>query len=261
MKQDIRGLFSKEGYPKKKLPHFHREEFFEKLQKQRSKKPNRNKLFFIVKVAASIVLVVSITYLLNINDKISPKNEIKIVKEIIDTTNVKQRKKLLEIVPNEKLVLEKSKIDSTNLNLVNEELLISNKRIRIQTIGYQKAKIIVLNSAEKPKNLDLNLVLNNTSIGIVSNERLRIKVDSDALLYSITHTPKEILAYYKENDLTRESVLLAIEEELEKSNLEVDANELLAEIELGLHRNSFKRNLLDNIKIKIKDLSKALANN
>ncbi len=61
MKQDIRELFKNEVLQKKKLPNFHEDEFLEKLKKQ-SKKEKSKSSFRILKIAASITLIISVGY-------------------------------------------------------------------------------------------------------------------------------------------------------------------------------------------------------
>ena len=107
-----------------------------------------------------------------------------------------------------------------------------------------------------------NKILNSVdTLKIASTNNESIKVNSDALLFSITHSKEEILAYYKENELTRESVLKNIEYELTNSNIAINAEDLLIEIESGLTKKSFKEKLLARIKLKIKELSNTIVTN
>ena len=62
MKQDIRDLFNHNELPKKKLPESHKQEFLEKLQGLEIKRPTKKKLPFLLKIAASIVLLLSLSY-------------------------------------------------------------------------------------------------------------------------------------------------------------------------------------------------------
>jgi len=61
MKRDIRELFKNEEFPKKKLPNFHEEEFLGKLEKL-NKKEKSKPFVQIFKIAASIVLILSVGY-------------------------------------------------------------------------------------------------------------------------------------------------------------------------------------------------------
>lgn len=259
MEQDIRDLFKNEKLHKKKLPESHRDEFFEKLQQQNAENPKKRKFYVVLKVAVSIAILISLAYIFNGNDKISTLD---IVEEKTDTIDTKFKKKFVVIEPEDVIVFEEVDRGFTNSGLVEKEQLYGKKeRTKVQIVSLVKPEITHIRGLEELSFQIMDLEFKASSATINEGDTNRIKVNSDALLYSIYHTPKEVLAYYKENDLTRESVLLAIEVEIENSNLEVDANDLLAEIELGLRRNYFRRNLLDKIELKLKDLSEALANN
>jgi len=75
MKRDIRGLFKDEELHKKKLPESHRNEFLEKLEKL-NKREKKKSFFQIWKIAASIVLILSMSYyFLNIKSEIKTDNK------------------------------------------------------------------------------------------------------------------------------------------------------------------------------------------
>ena len=61
MKQDLRDMFSNSGFPRKRLPENHEEEFLEKLEKVEIVKP-KNKPFFFLKVAATIAILLTVTF-------------------------------------------------------------------------------------------------------------------------------------------------------------------------------------------------------
>lgn len=61
MKRDIREFFKDEEFPKKKLPNFHEGEFLGKLEKLNKKEKPKPFLHFF-KIAASIVLMLSVSY-------------------------------------------------------------------------------------------------------------------------------------------------------------------------------------------------------
>lgn len=70
MKQDIRELFKNEEFSKKKLPESHKEEFLEKLKKIENKKPQKNKGTSFLKIAAIVVLLLSVgVYFQNVNNQ------------------------------------------------------------------------------------------------------------------------------------------------------------------------------------------------
>ena len=61
MKQDIRNMFRDEEFQKKKLPDSHQEEFLQKL-KRRTPSKSIKKPLYLLKIAASILLVFSSVY-------------------------------------------------------------------------------------------------------------------------------------------------------------------------------------------------------
>lgn len=74
MKRDIRELFKNDAYPKKKLPNFHEAEFLGKLEKF-TKKEKPKPFLQILKIAASIVLMLSVGYyFLNAKTEIKEEN-------------------------------------------------------------------------------------------------------------------------------------------------------------------------------------------
>lgn len=60
MKQDIRGLFRRQEFPKKKLPESHEEEFLEKLKKTKNKNTKKKKRVSFFKIAAVVLILFSI---------------------------------------------------------------------------------------------------------------------------------------------------------------------------------------------------------
>lgn len=259
MKQDIRELFRNGDLNKMKLPEFHREEFLEKLQAQENEKPKKRNLYFVIKVAASVAILISMANIFTRESK--PMGE-EFVNEKVDVINDKLRNEVEEKKHEEEIVFEEIESDfEIKESIELEQILVKGEIRKLQLIEFIQPKINPINITQEVSfYLEKWDGKKSTSTDLGAS-KTKIKVDSDALLFSVSHSPKEVLTYYKENDLLRDSVLLALEKELEKSNLKVDANELLLEIEFGLERNSFKRNLLEKIELKLKDLSKALANN
>jgi ABC-type uncharacterized transport system substrate-binding protein len=93
------------------------------------------------------------------------------------------------------------------------------------------------------------------------SRKTRISVNSDALLYSVTHTEEEVIAYYKKYQLNRKDIINSIEQQLRKSNLKVavNASTILAEVEREIDDASFKKNFMKIIKRRVSDLATAIA--
>ena len=86
-----------------------------------------------------------------------------------------------------------------------------------------------------------------------------IKVNSDALLFAVTHSKEEITTYYAKYNVDRDTVLKRIEMQLEQSKLKIDAATILAEVELAIDENTFKNNFMQSIKKRVSDLATAIA--
>lgn len=166
MKQDIRGLFKAQEFPKKKLPEFHEEEFLEKLKKVKSKNSKEKKRFSFLKVAVAVVLLFSIgmyfqkrnnqnttleaqveqiekEYLKNID------KEWKAFIKVTDDQNLIKRykEKLQKLDDSYKEVSEQFKKDSNSISVL--ENLIENLQIRLQLLRDIKEHIIELNQKNK----------------------------------------------------------------------------------------------------------------
>ncbi|MGG6231226.1 hypothetical protein [Tenacibaculum sp. SDUM215027] len=86
----------------------------------------------------------------------------------------------------------------------------------------------------------------------------RVKVNSDDLLFAVTHSTEEVKEYYAKNKVKREDVLKTIEDELKKSNLKIDPNIILAEVERTIDDEEFKGDFMQKLKSKISDIAVAI---
>ena len=86
-----------------------------------------------------------------------------------------------------------------------------------------------------------------------------IKINSDDLLYAVTHTSKEVKAYYAKYNINREDVLKTIKGELKKSNLKVDPNTILAEVERSIDDDYFENSFMKSLKRRVSDIAVAIA--
>jgi len=245
MKHDIRDLFKQNIFSKKKLPASHREDFFKKLQESEVVKPTNKWSYAKLKVAISIAALIAVILMLQ-KEKENINNPEHVVYEKNDIENTTETLKK-EISGKSKIVFQ---IDTSQQEFNDVINPIINKEPEIATTE----KVAINNTAilEEINEID--------TLHIASNKG-RIKVNSDALLYSITHTREEVLAYYKENNLIRASVIKDIEFQLKESRLAINAEDLLIEIESVLNKKSFKEKLIAKIELKIKELSVAMATN
>ncbi|MDO6675633.1 hypothetical protein Q4517_08720 [Tenacibaculum sp. 1_MG-2023] len=86
----------------------------------------------------------------------------------------------------------------------------------------------------------------------------RVKVISDDLLFAVTHSSEEVKEYYAKHKVKREDVLKTIEDELKKSNLKIDPNTILAEVERTIDDEEFKGNFMQKLKSRISDIAVAI---
>lgn len=162
MKRDIRKIFNKEEFPKKKLPDFHEDEFLEKLEvfnKQKSSKSS----FKVWKIAASIVLLFSVgyyfstikteknltlfaqvkqiekEYLQNIDAEWNTFVKLTTDKKLIEN----YKEKLLSLDINYKEISVQFEENPNNINII--ELLINNLQNRLQLIKDIKEHLKELN--------------------------------------------------------------------------------------------------------------------
>jgi glycerol-3-phosphate dehydrogenase len=86
-----------------------------------------------------------------------------------------------------------------------------------------------------------------------------IKVNADDLLYAVTHTPKEVKKYYAKYNIDREDVLKTIRNELKKSNIKVNPNTILAEVERTIDDEFFENTFMKSLKRRVSDIAVAIA--
>ncbi len=220
----------------------------------------RRRRFFYIGSAASILLLVSIFLLStknNVEDPIQPE------KMIVD-----QEVKTPEIKTEKDQVLNEDQIIIVDSDIASKEVS-SQKKIKTKETS-RKKKLIPIKTIKEPlvteetiavvKNVESTV--NDKNSSIIPKKRKknsRISVDSDALLYSVTHTEEEVIAYYRAHKLDREDVLNSIKLQLKKSNLKIDANTILADVERDIDDASFKENFMKIIKKRVSDLATAIA--
>jgi hypothetical protein len=239
---DIREIFKNEKLVKAKLPESHRDEFLEKLKNVDFDKKSKKVKYLRLKMIASIVVVIFLIRILQTSNEGT---------KILDPITVPSSGNNNEVVNNEPDVKD-------NFKAKDEIIKKSFKRKFVKPLFSEyniKQDLSVLN------NLQLDILDKIEPIQVIARNIESVKVDGSALLFSLTHSKTEVLAYYKENNLSRESVLKNIEIALKDSNTTIDAENLLREMEFGLYRRSFKEKLLEKIKYKIKELSNTIVSN
>jgi low affinity Fe/Cu permease len=217
----------------------------------------RRRKFFYISSAASILLFISIFLLSTKSNTLQDQSvpETTIVKAPIDEKSFKE--KLDDII-------EKNEVITVESEIPKKEL-ITKKVIKKKSAAHTKKLLPI----EIPKTITKEIIAENeipkakdteSPIKVISKKRnSRISVNSDALLYSVTHTEEEVIAYYKAHKLDREDVLNTIKQQLRKSNLKIDAKTILAEVERDIDDASFKKNFMKIIKKRVSDIATAIA--
>lgn len=222
----------------------------------------RRKRFFYISSAASILLLVSIFALSSksdtIEDAIMPEKMM--VEEPVKVPEVKKE------IDN---LLDKNETIIAGNDIPKQEIVprkrsnkkVANRKKKLVPIEIPKTiisseDVIAEVDISKVKNTDMNT---NATKAIKTKSTSRISVNSQALLYSVTHTEEEVLAYYKAHKIDRQDVLNSIEKQLKKSNLKIDARTILADVERDIDDASFKENFMKIIKKRVSDLATAIA--
>lgn len=243
---------------------------WERLSTQLDQQPKQKKKgwFFYIGYAASILVLISIgIYLFSDKEEvITPENII--VDTPIDTVIIKNKiDEIFNEIPVEEVIVENEKkveeIKPKNVSSITEEKskkkvnkIANNVNINKTEIKKTeiKSKVAVHIDELKP------LVKNETIKSTIENKtNSRIKVSGADLLYAVTHTETEVKAYYAKHNVTRDDVLKTIKSELKKSNLKVNPETILAEVESSINDDFFQNNFLKSLKRRVTDLASAIA--
>lgn len=243
---------------------------WERLSVQLDEQPKQKKFgwFFYISAAASILVLVTIGVSFFSDDvqTVVPKNKIVITpsdKKVID----KKIDQLINEVPVPKDIVIKEALEVTKD--INHSLVIAKNRKKIVV---DKKNII----KKRGKNKSINTKVDDKAIAIAKeieefkdqfsskkilkqNPNRAIKINADDLLYAVTHKPVEVQVYYAKYNLSREDVLNTIKGELKKSNLKVNPNTILAEVERSIDDDYFENSFMKSLKRRVSDIAVAIA--
>lgn len=227
--------------------------------------------FFYIGYAASILLLVSLFFFMNKegeNETAIPENTIVKDNFKIPETNETKGTELLpsktDVIvenKNDKLPAKSKSIEpfkevktDSRVALKKENKNNVDRALKKTTIIPLKDEIVIAETTvEVDENIKSAPILKKITNGTIS-------VDSDALLYAVTHNKQEIKSYYEKYKISRLDVLKTIENELKRSNLKIDPNTILAEVERDVKEESFQNNFLRFIKKRVSDVAVAIAN-
>ena len=221
-------------------------------QLDQQSKQQKKGWFFYIGYAASILVLISIGVYLLSNKEVVIIPENIIVDTPIDTVIIKNKiDKIFNEIPVEEVIVKNEKKSKKKVNTIANNVNIIKKEINKKEI---KNKVAVYIDELKP------LVKNQTVASkIVNNTNSRIKVSGADLLYAVTHTETEVKAYYAKLNVTRDDVLKTIKSELKKSNLKVNPETILAEVESTIDDDFFQNNFLKSLKRRVTDIASAIA--
>ncbi len=244
---------------------------WERLSVQLDNQPKQKKRgwFFYIGAAASILLLISVTFMFL--NKTHSKEPIEIiVNNPIDTITVdKKIKELMNEIPVETVIVKADEIEEKSI----KKKIIPSKESKL----YQpKRKIIVAKNDTKKKEENISIAkvdkmltvddksseknINKThNKALQQNPNSSIKINSDDLLYAVTHSAQDVKAYYAKHNLSREDILKTIKSELKKSNIKVNPNTILAEVERTIDDDDFQNNFMKSLKRRVSDIATAIA--
>lgn len=237
---------------------------WERLSLQLNEQPKTKKfgLFFCTGIAASILLLVTIS-----------------IQIFNNGSGVLIQKEETVISPIDKKQFD-MKIDDQINQISFPEVLVKNEVLELKKEIINLPVIKNKNSVSKPdkfykKNLSINQIVGNKD-DVISNEIKKskeilnhkilkqdpnssIKINADDLLYAVTHSSKEVKAYYAKYNINREEVLKTIKSELKKSNLKINPKTILAEVERSIDDDFFENNFMKGLKKRVSDIAVAIA--
>ncbi|AUC15121.1 hypothetical protein BTO06_08210 [Tenacibaculum sp. SZ-18] len=228
-------------------------------QKGKSKK----KYYHFISIAASIILLFGIFFGLNTNQIEEIKNK-SFEEQIIVTVpeNINEEKNTLVVeVDNEK---------QNDIEVTSKETQVDreNKFIKpniIDSSVKKKLEIVHVNKKIEPVESNMEVVAitseNKNIESIAENKSIRrVKVNAEDLLFAVTHSPDEVKEYYVNLKMKRSDVLDSIKIKLNKSNLEINPEIILAEVERSIEDDAYQGNFKNNLGRKISDIIVAVAN-
>ncbi|WP_397446623.1 hypothetical protein [Polaribacter sp. R77954] len=243
---------------------------WERLSVQLDEQPKQKKFgwFFYISAAASILVLVTIGVSFFSDDvqTVVPKNKIVITpsdKKVID----KKIDKLINEVPVPEAIVIKEALEIKK-EIIHTPVIAKSDTKRIDNKINNQNKIInntVITNKVDDKAIIIAKEIEDFKTRHSSKKQLKqdpnsaIKINADDLLYAVTHTSKEVKAYYAKYNINREDVLKTIKGELKKSNLKVDPNTILAEVERSIDDDYFENSFMKSLKRRVSDIAVAIS--
>lgn len=231
---------------------------WERLSDQLTTLPlnKKNNWFLYLGYAASLLLILSVAFFMNNDDVIEPITPKTIVIQPIDSPLIKKHD-FKTIAPVEEAVVESSVKQISRQPKVKIKQIVPTFK---KSIVKEDINEIVADASIAIKNQPVAKG-NKKNLPVVnSSNYTSIKIDSDALLYAVTHSEEEVKQYYKKYKIDRVEALKTVRNELKRMHLKIDASLMLTEVEKSIGEDSFKRNFMNTLKGKVTGLAVAFSN-
>ncbi|MDB2385211.1 hypothetical protein N9V96_01935 [Polaribacter sp.] len=237
---------------------------WERLEVQLNTTPQQKKKkgwVFFAGIAASIAVLLTLKIsFFSSKDKFVQPKEI-LVESKIDSFSIQQNiNKVFDNITVEEAVVNNVTIDAKFDE--PEEKVGASKQNKKRT----QLPIATVSTAEKQKVTTVTqkeatgVINKNTVTKVVKpNKNNSIKINSDDLLYAVTHSQKDVDLYYAKNNISREEVLKTIETELQKSDFNIQPETILAEVERSIGDEDFQNNFMKSLKKKVNNIATAFA--
>ena len=241
------------------------ESAWERLSMQLEEQPKKKKTNWVLYtgIAASILLLLTIAIqVFNTNEEvIIPENELVIDKADKEIINQKIDKLINEIPKEEAIVKEEVNIKKEKSSKTKNKKFDTNSKVAINIPVTKKEleNIDEVKSITKTKDELLREASLARTENLKRSSNATIKINADDLLFAVSHTPKEVRAYYAKYNVDRKDALKTIDKELKKSNLTIDAETMLAEVERSIDEDDFQNNFLNTLKRRVTDLATVIA--
>ncbi|RKF03791.1 hypothetical protein C8N26_1419 [Tenacibaculum lutimaris] len=233
---------------------------WERLNSQLDEHQNQKKRnwFLYVGYAASLALLLSVGFSFFLNSDTEKSIET-IVETSIDTLKMNDVK-MKELINDteEAIVQVEEKKEEILPKKVNQIPIIDDKTEVVISQSKEELEFKPIQEKSLPKEIVIASVDKTSSIEVKKNDNSRIKVNSDDLLFAVTHNSEEIKEYYARHKVKREDVLKTIEDELKRSDFKINPNTILAEVERTIDDEEYNGDFMQKLKLKISDIAVAI---
>ena len=237
---------------------------WERLSIQLDEQPKQKKIgwFFYIGAAASILLLVTIGVQLFSKDSSDFKPVKEVVVKPIDKNSIDSKiEEFINEIPVEE-ALVKEEIDADKFSKSEDKIVVKNsvykKKIATDKRINKGLAIVDVEPEVDKKKQQIDYVKKASTIK-KGYKNSKIKVNAEDLLFAVTHTSQEVKNYYAKYNMDRDAILNTIKIELKKSNLKVNPNTILAEVERTIDDDDFQNNFLKSLKSKVSDIASVIA--